>query len=77
MAKKVKILALLPLLAFGLPQSEGQVAEVEKKQADEMIEAGYAELYVASKKADTSEDVEEEVSDENVVEETSDEVTEK
>lgn len=75
MAKKVKILALLPLLAFGLPQSEGQVAEVEKKQADEIIEAGYGELYVAPKKAANSEEVEEEV-EEVVVDETSDEVAE-
>ena len=76
MAKKVKILALLPLFAFGLPQSEGQVAEVEKKQADEIIEAGYGELYVAPKKVGSSEEVEE-VADETadeVVEETTDEV---
>jgi F0F1-type ATP synthase epsilon subunit len=52
MAKKIKIVALLPLLAFGLPQSEGQVAEVEKMQADEIIGAGYGELYVAPKKVD-------------------------
>lgn len=75
MAKKVKILALLPLLAFGLPQSEGQVAEVEKKQADEIIEAGYAELYVAPKKATTSEEIEEETTDE-VLDETAEEVAE-
>lgn len=49
MAKKIKIVALLPLLAFGLPQSEGQSVSVEKKQADEIIEAGYAKLYVAVK----------------------------
>jgi len=42
---KIKIIALLPLLAFGLPQSEGQTVTVEKKQADEMIEAGYAKVY--------------------------------
>ena len=59
MAKKVKILALLPLFAFGLPQSEGQIAEVEKKQADEIIEAGYGELYVAPKKEVTEETTEE------------------
>ena len=49
MAKKIKIVALLPLLAFGLPQSEGQSVSIEKKQADELIEAGYAKLYVVSK----------------------------
>ena len=49
MAKKIKIVALLPLLAFGLPQSEGQSVSIEKKQADELIEAGYAKLYVAFK----------------------------
>jgi hypothetical protein len=49
MAKKIKIVALLPLLAYGLPQSEGQSVSVEKKQADEIIEAGYAKLYTAVK----------------------------
>ena len=49
MAKKIKIVALLPLLAFGLPQSEGQSVSVEKKQADEIIGAGYGKLYVVSK----------------------------
>lgn len=41
---KVLIIALLPLLKFGLPQSEGQEVSIEKKQADEIIEAGYAKL---------------------------------
>jgi len=45
MAKKIKIEALLPLLKFGLPQSEGQTVSLEKKQADEIIEAGYAKLW--------------------------------
>lgn len=38
----VKIKAVLPLLRFGLPQSEGQVAEVEKKLATEIVDLGYA-----------------------------------
>lgn len=49
MAKKIKIVAVLPLLAYGLPQSEGQSVSVEKKQAEEIIEAGYAKLYTAVK----------------------------
>jgi hypothetical protein len=40
---KVKIVALLPLYRFGLPQSEGQEVELDSKQAEEIIEAGYAE----------------------------------
>lgn len=57
MAKKIKLIALLPLLRFGLPQSEGQIVEVEKNQADELIESGYAELYKANSKEDVSTDV--------------------
>jgi hypothetical protein len=53
---KIKLIALLPLLAFGLPQSEGQVVSVEKKQADEMIEAGYAKVHTG-KDVETSPEV--------------------
>lgn len=40
MAKKI-IKAVLPLLAFGLPQRPGQFVEVEEKQAEEIIESAY------------------------------------
>jgi len=56
MAKKVKLRALLPLLRYGLPQSEGQTVELEKNQADELIEAGYAELFKAESKEDAAAD---------------------
>lgn len=41
---KILIIALLPLFAFDLPYRDGQELEVEQKQADELIEAGYAKL---------------------------------
>lgn len=72
MAKKIKIEALLPLLVFGLPQSEGQTVSVEKKQAEEIIEAGYAKLFVAKKETteqEGSEEQEEEGSEEETTEE--------
>lgn len=34
--------AVLPLLAFGLPQRPGQIVELEEKQADEVIDLAYA-----------------------------------
>jgi len=53
MAKLVKILALLPLFPFGFPNREGQELEVEKKQADELIAAGYAQLVVVKVESKT------------------------
>lgn len=38
---KIKILVLLPLLAFGLPYRPDQVVEFDEKEADEIISAGY------------------------------------
>jgi hypothetical protein len=49
MANKL-ILALLPLVAFGLPTRDGQEVEVDEKQADELVELGYAKI--VDKKAD-------------------------
>lgn len=43
MAKKL-ILALLPLVAFGLPTRDGQEVELDEKQADELVELGYAKI---------------------------------
>lgn len=53
MAKKIKIEALLPLLAYGLPQSEGQTVLLPEKQALEVIEAGYGKLCIALSKEKT------------------------
>ncbi len=50
MAKKVKLIAKIPLLRFGLPQSEGQTLELDKNQADELIDLGYAEVYTGEVK---------------------------
>jgi hypothetical protein len=44
MAKTIKVEALLPLFSFGLPHREGQNVELDEKQANELIEAGYAKL---------------------------------
>jgi len=68
MAKKIKIIALLPLLKFGLPQSEGQSVSLEKKQAEEIIESGYAELFVASKKEETEEETDDSLDQEEETE---------
>ena len=40
----IKIIALLPLFRFSLPQSEGQEVEVDEVQGNEIIELGYARL---------------------------------
>ncbi len=37
-----KIEALLPLIRFDLPYREGMKFEIEEKQANELIEMGYA-----------------------------------
>ncbi|NHM08002.1 hypothetical protein G4D82_12275 [Flavobacterium sp. CYK-4] len=39
--KKILIFSLLPLLPFGLPNRENQLVEVDEKQGQEMIDAGY------------------------------------
>lgn len=51
MAKKVeqskafiKLVALLPLVRFGLPYREGMEFETNANLAEELVESGYAEL---------------------------------
>jgi hypothetical protein len=44
--KTLVIIALLPLARFGFPHREGQELEVEKKQAEEIIQAGFGKLAV-------------------------------
>jgi hypothetical protein len=48
--KLVKIKADLPLIGFGLPYSEGQIAEVAEGLAKEIVDAKYA-VYVDAKAA--------------------------
>jgi membrane protein involved in colicin uptake len=50
MSKKL-IIAILPLIPFGFPHREGQTLECDSKQADEMIEAGYAKDVKAEAKS--------------------------
>jgi hypothetical protein len=47
---KVLVLALVPLVCVGLPTRDGQEVELDKKQADELVELGYVK--VVDKKAE-------------------------